>query len=507
MNPIIGAPALSIEVESDLLSSQDLSVLGEVRIEHRLSLPSQCELTFFDPHPVWLESVLAWHGRALRVAVAPVPTPLFTGEITAVEHSYEAGQGSVLRVRGYDLLHRLRKRQPLRVHIQTTVAELAVELTKDLGFVVKSQSDGPLLKRSLQHRHSDFEVLSGALEACGLYTTLRGDVLHIISLAGMGTPRTLTLGKDLLEAHFSVNGDSACRSVSVAGWDPSRVESRTGRAVSPRSGRTASAKVSPELFASPGEQQLTGEFFDDNRQAEALAQAELDRRMAREVTVRGTAEGNPDLLPGALVDISGVAVSLAGNYVLATVTHRLQRSTGFISEFSTAVPPPTPRSPQASIALGIVTAVNDPDGLGRIRVSLPAQGNLETEWLSVVAPGAGPDKGFTVLPDTGDQVLVLFTGDTGAFGVVLGGLYGSAHPPDAVAHAGAITRYSLLTGGRQKLTFDDNARSIRFENATGSYFELSPGSLMLHSTSPLSIEAPGQPVYIRAKAIHFEEIK
>jgi hypothetical protein len=145
MNPIIGAPALSIEVESDLLSSEDLSVLGELRIEHRLSLPSQCELTFFDPHPVWVESVLAWHGRALRVAVAPVPTPLFTGEITAVEHSYEAGHGSVLRVRGYDLLHRLRKRQPLRVHIQTTVAELAVELTKDLGFVVKSQSDGPLL--------------------------------------------------------------------------------------------------------------------------------------------------------------------------------------------------------------------------------------------------------------------------------------------------------------------------------------------------------------------------
>jgi phage baseplate assembly protein gpV len=505
LNPVIGAPALSIEVQSDPLSGQNLLALGEVRIEHRLSLPSQCELSFFDPHPAWVESALAWHGRALRVAVSPFPTPLFKGEITAVEHSYEASHGSVLRLRGYDLLHRLRKRQPVRVHIQTTVVELAVELTKDLGLVVKSENAGPLLKRSLQHRHSDLEVLSGALEACGLYTTLRGDVLHIISLMGIGAAETLTLGKDLLEAHFSVNGDSACRSVSVAAWDPSRVESRAGRAVSPRSGRTASAKVSPELFASTGEQQLTGEFFNDDRQAEALAQAELDRRIAREVTVRGTAEGNPKLLPGALVDISGVASSLTGNYVVTAVTHRIERSTGFISEFSTAVPPATPRSPRASIALGIVTGVNDPDGLGRIRVSLPAQGDLETEWLSVVSPGAGRDKGFTVLPNTGDQVLVLFTGDTGSFGVVLGGLYGSANPPDAVADAGAITRYSLVTSGRQKLTFDDTARSIRFENATGSYFELSPESLMLHSTSPLTIEAIGQPVYIRGKAIHFEE--
>jgi phage baseplate assembly protein gpV len=505
MIPIVGTPALSIEVQGDLLSGQDLSALGEVRIEHRLSLPSQCELSFFDPHPAWVESALAWHGRTLQIAVSPFATSLFKGEITAVEHSYASSHGSILRLRGYDVLHRLRKRQPVRVHIQTTVAELAVELTKDLGLVVKSESAGPLLKRSLQHRHSDLEVLRVALEECGLYTTLRGDVLHIVSLTGMGVPEELTLGKDLFEAHFSVNGDSACRSVAVAAWDPSRVESRTGHAVSPRSGRTASARVSPELFNVSGEQQLTGEFFDDDRLAEALAQAELDRRVAREVTVRGTAEGNPKLLPGALIAISGVAPSLAGNYVLAAVTHRIERQTGFISEFSTAVPASTPRSPRASIALGIVTDVNDPDGLGRIRVSLPAQGNLETEWLSVVSPGAGPNKGFAVLPDRGDQVLILFTGNTGSFGLVLGGLYGSANPPDAVAQAGAIRRYSLLTSGRQKLTFDDTARSIRFENATGSYFELSPGSLMLHSTSPLTIEATGQPVYIRGKAIHFEE--
>ena len=125
--------------------------------------------------------------------------------------------------------------------------------------------------------------------------------------------------------------------------------------------------------------------------------------------------------------------------------------------------------------------------------------------MSVVALGAGSGKGFALLPDTGDQALVLFAGDRSAHGVVLGGLYGSANPPDSVVASGAVARYSLRTHGGQKLIFDDGARSIRFEDPAGNYMELSPEMTRLHSTVPLRIEAIGQPVVISGKAIHFEE--
>ena len=50
---------------------------------------------------------------------------LFTGQITAVEFDYSTSGGYRVFVRGYDLLHQLRKRQPVRAHVQMNLLELA----------------------------------------------------------------------------------------------------------------------------------------------------------------------------------------------------------------------------------------------------------------------------------------------------------------------------------------------------------------------------------------------
>ena len=74
---------------------------------------------------------------------------------------------------------------------------------------------------------------------------------------------------------------------------------------------------------------------------------------------------------------------------------------------SLAPPAQPPVHPQSTATLGLVTNVNDPEGLGRIRVKLPSYSDLESEWLEVVLPAAGADKGFIALPDVDDRVLVL----------------------------------------------------------------------------------------------------
>ena len=125
--------------------------------------------------------------------------------------------------------------------------------------------------------------------------------------------------------------------------------------------------------------------------------------------------------------------------------------------------------------------------------------------MSVLSLGAGKSKGFAVLPDTGDQVLVLFACDHNAHGIVLGGLFGSANPPDTVVDSGKVIRYSLRTHSGQTLVFDEGGKTIRLQDPAGNYVEFSPDRLMLHSTVPMQIEAIGQPVTIRGSAIHFEE--
>jgi phage baseplate assembly protein gpV len=463
-----------------------------------------------------------------------------------------------LRVRGYDLLHRLRKRQPVRALVQVELAELARELVRGLGLSVEAPQVGLLWRRLIQHNQSDFDLLTELSESCGLYFTLREKVLHLLSLEGTGDAIPLIVGESLFETRIEVNGDRCCRSVAAAGWNPLRVAGYKAAAQNARVGRKIPTEVSPEDVNGSPERAIVGLAVQDDHQAEALAQAELDWRVGFEIALWGVAEGNPRLRPGTPVELRGVASELAGRYVLTEVTHLLDREKGFVSEISTAPVPPAIRPKGTIMTLGVVTRVSDPENLGRVQVSLPAYNDVETDWMSVLTVGIGVKKGVVMLPDTGDEVLVLCAKEDPAQGVVLGGL-SSKGPPDSGVDGEAVKRFAWLTPGGQLMRLDDAKKSLRLENADGSYLEISPkmislhsqgngllrlenadgsyleispkmislysqgnGSLRLenadgsyldispkmvslHSQRNIEIEAPGHSILIRGKAINFEE--
>ncbi len=505
MSVVASLPRVDVELDGEPLAESAVATLEEVRVQHRLSQPSVCELTFFvtrDPIAA-LQNLRP--GSGIRLTLPLSSSCLFQGEITSLEYSYEAAHGQTLRVRCYDKLHRLRKRQPVRAHVQVTVAALARELIADLGLTLDADEDGPMSQCLIQHRQSDLELLAEVARRFGLYLTLRGDVLHLIGLEGMGDSVGLELGKNLLEVRLEVNAEPACRSVLAKGWDASRVEPHESRANNARTGREVDAEAPPDRFGTSGERTLTDEVLPNDHHASAVAQAELDLRSAREVTLSGVAEGAPNLLPGTPVDVSGIASELTGRYVLTSVTHLVNRRTGFVSEIST-VPPVFERGPRAATAAwGIVTSVDDPSKLGRVRVSLPTLGKVETDWMEVMAAGAGSGKGFVFLPDVEDKVLVLFLGGEITQGIVLGGLYGTDGAADYGVENGSIRRFILSTPSGQIIKLDDSGKSIRLENKGGSFLEFSPEKAHLHSVVDLEIEAPGRGVVIKGKTIDFRQ--
>ncbi len=493
-----------VEANGLALSTAELQTLEEVRVQQRLSLSTLCELTFVGAADSLLGIARLVPGASLRVQVQGQPEPLFVGQVTAVEQNYGPARALEIRVRGYDALHQLRKRQAVRAHVQVNARDLAQELVADLGLTVQAAEAGPLWARLIQHRQSDLELLQEVAERCGLYLALRGNVLHLLTLQGIGEPVPLVLGETLFEARIELNADAAYRSVAATGWDPARVEPHAGQAALARVGRAIAAEVAPVRVGDSGKRELVDEGTASDDHAEAIAQAELDLRTAREVTFWGVAEGNPRLRPGAPVVVTGVADALAGRYVLATVTHILDAQQGFVSEISSV--PPAPRSrPRSTVATpGVVTRIDDPARLGRVCVSLPTYGNVETDWMGVLSAGAGKGKGFITQPDIGDHVLVLLVHEDPGQGIVLGGLYGAQEPPDVGIEGGAVQRYTLLTPGGQRVQLDDGQRTIRLENSDGSYCELSPHKVRVHAATDLEIEAPGQRVVIRGKNIDFE---
>lgn len=480
--------------------------LRSVRVASRLAQPAQCELVVAAPAggTRWPEE---WaFGAGITVRVAGDRTDLFDGEITGVELAHEPDGSATVRIRAYDLLHRLRKRQQLRVFERATPADVAGELTSDLGLAVVADEPGPRLDRVVQHGQSDFDLLLHVTAGAGLYPVLAGRQLRLVTLAGHGEPVRLELGRNLGDLRVEANLDRAARRVTAVGWHSQRAEPVQQPATDQRARAGTELRPDPGALGVDGDRFLTDQAARSDDQLAAAAQAALDASANRALTAAGVADGDAELSAGRRIRLAGVASAVAGDYLLGSAVHTVD-GRGYQATFSTELPPAPPGSAATggtSLTLGRVTAVDDPDRLGRVRVSLPALGDLDAGWLGVLCPGAGRDRGLVALPDVGDTVAVALPHQSPAAGVVLGSLYGSVPPPDSGVEGDRVRRWSIRTSGGQSVVLDDAAEQVRVGNRAGSYAELGPDRLTLHAATDLVIEAPGKSITIRASSVDFD---
>lgn len=502
-----GVPQLQIEVDG--ADANELRAVSEVTIFRALSQPSQCELTLRGPQgPLGRgQSPL---GRALRVGVEGHSEAAFEGEVTAVDHEYDAGGLHTLHVRAYDRLHRLRKRQPVRAHTDVCAQTLAERLVADLGLSVEAARPGPHRRLVIQHRTSDLQLLIAEAARAGLYLSLVDRQLRLVGLEGHGeleghgAPQPLHLGKELLKVSIEVNTEAALRRVEANAWNmpkalPLRVVCDT-----PPIAPNLETRIEQTGVGGTGARTLTLAAASTLEQAEACAEALLEHGHAVRAIVRGTCEGNPALHPGLAISLQGVAAELEGTYVLTEVRHRVDSQAGFVTEISTAPPPPLSAGAETVTLLAVVSAVDDPDDRGRLRACLPSVGEIETDWMPVCLPGAGAGKGLVALPELGDSILVLAESRDLTRAVVLGGLFGDAAPPKTARGSAPGRRLSLTTADGQRLLLDSTGKSLRIDDGNGSSLRFGPGGVRLSSNTDLVIEAPGKSLTLRAAAIDFE---
>ncbi len=83
------------------------------------------------------------------------------------------------------------------------------------------------------------------------------------------------------------------------------------------------------------------------------------------------------------------------------------------------------------IELGVVTDIDDPDKLGRVKVKLLNRdtSNDETGFIRVMTPMTGKKWGMFFFPEVGDEVIVAFAGGDIARPFVLGSLWNQNFKP------------------------------------------------------------------------------
>ena len=116
----------------------------------------------------------------------------------------------------------------------------------------------------------------------------------------------------------------------------------------------------------------------------------------------------------------------------------------------------------------IVVDNNDPNGMSRIRVQFPwqKQSGGKSPWIRVATPYAGKGKGFHVIPEEGEEVIVGFENGNAEKPFVLGAMF---HGEGKSGHGGAgnyIKGFQTASGN--KLQMNDKDGSINLTDKGGA---------------------------------------
>ncbi|HYP52165.1 MAG TPA: phage baseplate assembly protein V, partial [Pyrinomonadaceae bacterium] len=155
----------------------------------------------------------------------------------------------------------------------------------------------------------------------------------------------------------------------------------------------------------------------------------------------------------------------------------------------------------------VVSDNNDPEGQGRVRVTLPwapdTGGDRYEAWARVATLMGGHNRGSWFIPDVGDEVLVLFEGGDPRRPYVVGGLWnGRDDPPASMDSRNSrkvlrsrngvqITlddtdgqeKLILETPGGQRLTMKDGPGAVEIVDSNGNSIKLQTGGVTVTSSA------------------------
>ena len=123
------------------------------------------------------------------------------------------------------------------------------------------------------------------------------------------------------------------------------------------------------------------------------------------------------------------------------------------------------------VVQGIVTNVDDPQGLGRVQVEFPwLDASYRTDWAFIATPMTGGARGQFFMPEVGDEALLAFEHGHFDHPFVVGFLWNGVHkPPES-----ELKNRVILTPGGHTLRFEDkeNAKKVILKSNDGSHVTL-----------------------------------
>lgn len=511
----------------------------EIVVDSSLYLPEMFTILLDDPTLKWVDSSLLELGKEVEIsAQAEASTTgaqgqLIVGEISALEPEFSAmGQTSML-VRGYNKSHRLHRGKKTRTFLKQTDSDVVRKIAGEVGLTPMLDTTSIRYDYILQHNQTNMEFLQARAERIGFKVYAAAGKLYFKKGdAVLGSGPTLKFGEELIKFQPQLAATHQTDKMKVLGWDAKQKRPITAE-VGPNGalnqggvGKTGGAAAQSAFGAA--EMVVVDQPIFTSDEAKALAQGVADDQGGEFIQAEGVCFGQPGVKAGYTVTIQGVGTRFSGKYFVTSATH-IYNQDGYETHFSISGRQPntishllTPRNGAAAgrgllqgVAIGLVTNLNDPDNLGRVKVKYPWLGdNIESDWIKIAAPGAGADRGLYYLPEINDEVLLVFEHGDVHRPYLIGGLWnGTDKPPkpNSSATGGGKVNERIIksrTGhiitlddsdggekiticdktGKNKMVIDSTTKSMTI-NVDGDFTVDAKGKITLNSMQNMTLES------------------
>jgi uncharacterized protein involved in type VI secretion and phage assembly len=157
----------------------------------------------------------------------------------------------------------------------------------------------------------------------------------------------------------------------------------------------------------------------------------------------------------------------------------------------------------------VVSNIKDPDGQGKVKVTLPwspdSKGASYETWARLATMMGGNNRGTWFIPDVNDEVLVMFMGGDPRQPCVVGAFWnGQDTPPESMDGAGKNYIKKIRSRNGVQITLDDTdgQETLTLETPAGQTVTLKDGaaSISLQDSNGNSVKMESAGITVTASA-------
>lgn len=410
------------------------------------------------------------------------------------------------------------------------------QLISDAGLTAETETTTVTHKEMVQYNATDWDFMLCRAEANGMLAFTTDGTIKIMKPVDAGTAVVVaTYGENVFEFDADMDARTQLKNVAFSAWDAAAQEIAKEESTEPRmisngdmSGQDLSAAINDSSFA------INHSGKIDTDEMKSFSDAKLTKsrlaRMRGRVKVQGTAA----VKPGDIVTLDGFGNRYNGDIMATAVRHEIVKGNWltdiqfglspnwYAQEVSVNEPPAAAMLPAIQgLQIGVVTALeSDPEGENRIKVKIPVISvDEEGIWTRLATMDAGNNRGWVVLPEIGDEVVVAFINNDPREAVVIGSLHSSNNPPPLTAKddnhiKGWTTRsgikflidddkktIEISTPAGNKMMMDEDQKKITISDENNNKLEMSSDGVTIESAKNIILKATGD---IKAEGINIE---